>query len=753
MSQLSILEQAKAELTALGAFSADLPPIVDLVAKSIPINTIPDRMKLIISISEIISFASQFRRNIWHWDGFEFPINATSFVIAGSGEGKDLTVKAVRRCFAVATANILEERKTLAKKIAISAASEAGETPPYEYENYKKFYSAPPPTLIAPTTPQGLIQHLNDIADLPLGAGSIYAGEFGDELATNANMLEIVKIIAEVFDTGDKESVYTKGKEFRSKEITAMALNALFVSSSKYILYDYSVKKKFLIAFESKLARRSLFCYIPKSMPKDDNIPLAELTRQERELSVSANKFKELVSEGAVKVANYHMRKNNDLIQINDEVQDLFNIYKLYNDRVSDTINHKFPLSKLVRKHLQWKALKLAGAFAIMEESDSILPEHYISAIKFCEQLDSDMMLFEQDLVKEQYEIFSDFMQSNAVNGKTTLTLHELKKSGYLSSQGSPLSKMKELTHLASSYDPNGIYTYDNDGVYYEQIIKVDGLTLSYKPVDNSRIEKAVASGNELAISREKEQVAKSAATDFIPVSVAFSDLGDLLLDDNAYSPFIFKNNTRGKDNIQSGAKFIVLDIDKSNITYEEAHFILQDINHHIAQTSNAANPFKFRILIELDSVVDVSAQVWKHFYTSIAKSLAFNVDVLPQSQIFYSYRNRTVLSVTDKSPIAVRDHLMLAHDKVNEKAIIEKPLTTPQKRALLDDELTTFSYAFECIENGSLNLIRAAKHARDLGMPKDEIIELMYRISNYWAYPLDETRMQNTIISQIDRW
>ena len=566
-------------------------------------------------------------------------------------------------------------------------------------------------------------------------------------------MLEIIKVIAEVFDTGDKESVYTKGKEFRSKEITAMALNALFVGSSKYILYDYAVKKKFLIAFESKLARRSFFCYIPKSMPKNDNIPLSELTKLERELSNSANRFKEQISDGVVKVANYHMRKNNELIQIDDSVQDLFNIYKIYNDRVSDTINHKFPLSKLVRRHLQWKALKLAGALAIMEESDSILPEHYIASIRFCEQLDSDMMLFEQDLVKEQYEIFADFMQANAMNGKTTLTLHELKKSGYLSPQGSPLSKMKELTHLASSYDPNGVYTYDNDGVYYEQIIKVDGLTLSYKPIDNSRIEKAVASGNDIAIAKEKEQVAKSATTDFIPVSVSFPDLGDLLLDDNAYSPFIFKNNTRGKDNIQSGAKFIVLDIDKSNITFEEAHFILQDINHHIAQTSNASNPFKFRVLIELDSVVDVNSIVWKHFYTSIAKSLAFNVDVLPQSQIFYSYAGRTVLSVTDKSPIAIRDHLMLAHDKVNDKAIMEKPLSTPQKLALLDDELTTFSYAFECTENGSLNLIRAAKHARDLGMPKDEIIALMYRISNYWAYPLDDIRMQNTIISQIDRW
>ena len=176
MSQQSILEQARAELDSLGAFSTELPPIVDLVTKAIPLNTIPDRMKQIIAISEIISFSSQFRRNIWHWDGFELPINATSFVVAGSGEGKDLTVKAVRRCFSIATANILEERKTIAKKLAISAASEAGETPPYEFENYKKFYSAPPPTLIAPTTPQGLIQHLNDIGDLPLGAGSIYAG-------------------------------------------------------------------------------------------------------------------------------------------------------------------------------------------------------------------------------------------------------------------------------------------------------------------------------------------------------------------------------------------------------------------------------------------------------------------------------------------------------------------------------------------------------------------------------------------------
>lgn len=750
----TVLEQTKQTLNDLNAFSAELPPIVDLVVKSIPINNIPDKMKLIISISEIVTFASQFRRNIWHWDGFELPINATAFVVAKSGAGKDASVKAARRCFALANGIITEARKELAKKEAISLASEAGETPPYEFENYKKFYTAPPPALIAPTTPQGLIQHLNDIALLPLAAGTIYAGELGDELATNANMLEIIKIIAEVFDTGDKEVVYTKGKEFRSKEITSMALNALLVGSPKYILFDYAVRKKFLIAFESKLARRSFFCYVPKDVPKVDNIPLADILKQERELTKTATIYKEQVSAGVIQVANYNIRKQNEVVHIEDDVQDLFNIYKLYNDRLSDTISHKYPLSKLVRQHLQWKALKLAGAFAILEESDVITQDHYLSAIRFCETLDSDMMTFEQDLVKEQYEVFSDYMQNNCENGELFLSLHELRKSGHISSQGSHLAKMKELVHLASSYDPAGIYTYAEAGITYKAVIKSDELTLSYKPVDNSRIEKAVLADSEYdLISKEKQRVAASATSGFTPVSVTFADLTNLLIDDNAYSPFIFEGNTRGADNIISGTKFVVLDIDQSDITFEEAHFILQDINHHIAQTSDIRNPFKFRILLELDSVVDVTSQIWKHFYTSIAKSLAFNADPLPQSQIFFSYKDRPILSVIDKSPISIRDHLMLAHDKVTEKVPSERPLTSPQKKALLDDELTTFAYAFECTNNGSLNLIRAAKHARDLGMSNPDIIELMHQINDYWVYPLDNTRLQNTIISQIERW
>lgn len=47
---------------------------------------------------------------------------------------------------------------------------------------------------------------------------------------------------------------------------------------------------------------------------------------------------------------------------------------------------------------------------------------------------------------------------------------------------------------------------------------------------------------------------------------------------------------------------------------------------------------------------------------------------------------------------------------------------------------------------------MKTAYYARDLGMATNDIISLMYRISNYWHYPLSEDRLQKTIISQINR-
>lgn len=171
-----MLDILKSELNDKQVFNNELPAIVTKLMQTIPDSTIPDRFKTVVALSEISTFATQFRRNMGHWDGFELPTNSVSFIIAKSGAGKDASVSAVRRTFNPAYDILNAKRQDLAKRAAIQLAADAGSESPNEYDEYREFYQEPAPIYLSPTTPQGLIQHINDLGSHPIGAGSVYAG-------------------------------------------------------------------------------------------------------------------------------------------------------------------------------------------------------------------------------------------------------------------------------------------------------------------------------------------------------------------------------------------------------------------------------------------------------------------------------------------------------------------------------------------------------------------------------------------------
>ncbi len=752
-----MLKQLKKELTSMGVFNNTLPPIVSLLNGAIANSTIPTRMKTITAISELTTFSSQFRRNMWHWEGFELPVNSVSFIIAGSGIGKDSGVKAIRRSLEKAYNIIYVKRKELAKVTAIKKAEEAGCDDPTEKEVYEDFYCPPPPIYIAPTTPQGLIQHLNDIAECPIGAGSMYAGEIGDELASSGSIDEVIKTIAEVYDTGDKEVIYTKGVEYRSKEIKSMSLTALFAGSPNYLVYDEAVKKKFMIAFGSKLARRSFFCYVPKALPRKHYENITEMVKDEKQANVAASKIKEKISEKLVDVTKHQLIHVGKTLPIDNEVHHIFTMYKRFNADYADTIDPKYPLSKLVREHLQWKALKLSGALAIIKCNIKVGKEDFIEAMQLCEILDNDMRNFEVDLVKEPYEIFADSMKLAALDGKAKISLHGLKKAKYINSSGNTTNKIKELVNLAASYDKNAIYLFTEEGIEYEEIRPTDTINITYKEINNKGIYKCIENkGTKQQLDKAKGLVAITASKDLIVESTTFKGLRDLLKGDYAYSPFRFKDGVHLKTNLLPGTKWLVLDIDDSAITMEEAHFLLQDINHHMGQSSDKDNEFKFRVLLELDSVVDVSAIVWRYFFLAVAEELSLKADPLPQSQLFFAYSTSTVKSVTDAAPIAVRDHIMTANRKATESRTISRVYTTREQRAAMADPQVTFNYAYECLNDGSgsRKLLGAARKAfEEYNASKEEVINLIKDINDYWVSSMTEERLEKTFFSQIRRW
>lgn len=732
------LELLEEELKKRGVFNTPLPKFINELADSIP-NKLDPKMKLTIAVSEIILFASQFRRNIKHWNNSLIPINAITFCISGSGTGKDSSINAMRKNFLGGYEVINHLRVEKAKETAKSIARSKGLAMPDSPDVYEKFYDKPMPLFVAPSTNEGFIQYLNELDRSGIGAGFILSGEFGAELLTSSTIIANLQLLAELYDEGKKEVKVLKDKDRQSEEIKNLPVSALFMGSPENILFDETVKKKFKTEFTTKLARRSFFNFNFFEVEEPTYSNINELLKEEMKIEDKARELNEKYSNEFKLLAIDQISRCGVPLEIDSKTRELITLYKKYNQQKASKVNKQYPITQLVIMHLYWKALKLAGALAIIKNKSSISEIEYKEAITFTELLNEDMKNFEIELVKDPYELFVGFCQTILQDNKCFVDTHSLRKMGYISTTSNTTSKLKDLANLASSYDPSGVYKVTDTGIEYTKLVKTTGNGVSYLEVSGSKDDRKLA-----------------CSKNFSYAIVEFKNLAGMLAKDFAYSPFKFRDGIRSKSNIEGGIKWIALDIDDSIYTDEQMHEILQDYNHHIARTSDPNNPFKFRVLLELDSIVDLGDREYKNFIKSISNYLDLKTDILPKSQIYFSYSGRNVLSVTDKYPLETKDHIMNAYNTTtlsNPTEYIDN-LSDKQKKALLSDPLTTFNYAFEAPEGkGSVSLYRAAKHAKDLGMGKEEVIELIQEINSYWTRPMDQTRLNNTLIKQIQDW
>ena len=724
----STKEMLKDHLIAKGAFSDNIHELVTKTTNCID-GEVPERLKLIISLSEIITLTSHLRKPIQLHDGTIVPCNAISFALASSGVSKDSSMNKVRKALSPSYDLIDTYRKDLAKHNAERAAILAGKPK----EDWPSFYTKPRDLQAGLGTVEGLVGHFSDLAQGDIGAASINSSEIGSELLMNGHITDIIKTISIGYDLGKVPAKIIKSAENQTDSIDGLPINALFFGSQDAILYDNSIKAKFKTMFGVQLARRSIFSFTPEEvLPiKITNVSdIFKYREMERTRTLAAQQEVMVIMEGIVE------NTSQDPLVLSAEAQELFDIYKEYNNLQATDENARYPITKLSRRHKQWLALKLSGNYAVLDSNTEVTEKNYINAINTVEMFSNDLQEFEKELVKEPYEIFAEFCKHEADNGKFTIGLHELRKLGYIPMTGSADSKIKELVHLVSSYDQEAIYTVcKENGICYDEIVKTDIAGLSY-----------------LEVSGTKEERAKQCSSGFEFYETDFAELAAMLANDFAYSPFRFDGGKRSKDNVIGGCKFIALDIDKSSITDEECHLLLEGINHHIARTSDKNNQFKFRVLIELDQIVDIEDVQWRYFIESVSNHLGLEVDILPKSQIFFSYSYREVLSELEGEPLATREHIVAASEKVSSKPKVEK-LSTKQQQTLLADKMTTFEFAYECESGeGSRSLVRAGLYAIDLGASQKEVEKLIHSINNYWVSSMDQERLELTVLNYLRR-
>jgi hypothetical protein len=174
----------------------------------------------------------------------------------------------------------------------------------------------------------------------------------------------------------------------------------------------------------------------------------------------------------------------------------------------------------------------------------------------------------------------------------------------------------------------------------------------------------------------------------------------------------------------------------------------LSQYNHYIARTSDPDNEFKFRVIMELDSIVDIDERMWKEFLTEIGEELGLVGDILPQSQIFLSYKDRTVFKQLEGETLQTKYLIERAAARIKDKPKPVTSLPKAQKDTKLQDPRETFFFAFEA-ENGqrSVLMYRALAYAIDLGAGEEYIETLAHEINDYWVDSMDEDRLNRTLI------
>ena len=501
----------------------------------------------------------------------------------------------------------------------------------------------------------------------------------------------------------------------------------------------------------SKLARRSWFCYTPERMYEPDFSnevnPIEVMEKYESGIEATAKEAVAAVRGEVENLTRFNLERLDSPIPVAEKVFQLFNIYKRYNREVVDKSSSQESVYALVRAHLQWKALKLAGALAVIESCDMVTEEHYVMAIRYCELFDHDISRFERDINKAPHECLADYLRTLVgIDNRAFISIHDIKKHGFSSAISVP--KLQELVQLAAGYDNSGVYSVgeSGSGIIYEPLSITSTLGISYKEIDNSALHKAIAADASADELKDiKKRIALQTSDGYSYGETTFEELGDLLTGDYAYTPFHFKDGIRNRSNIIGSTKWIVFDIDKTTMTYEDVSFMLESYRHHVALSSNPNNLYKYRILLELDSPVTLSAVAWKFFYTKLAEDLGLPADILPQSQIYFSFSNRPILTNLDGDTIKVRDYVMYAKEKEADKDVERiKTISSTQKSGLLANPMETFWYAYNC-EKGkrSLSLYKAARHAIDLGADLEYTQGLLQEINDYVVEPLGSLRFE----------
>ncbi|MPS58889.1 MAG: DUF3987 domain-containing protein [Pseudomonas sp.] len=548
--------------------------------------------------------ASQMRCIIGTPDRGDIPVNVYALNLSPSGTGKghstsiieDEVIHQFRDRFLEETFPLLAERNlpVLANKRAVRKNSDPDEELIRVHKEFEQLgsllFSFDSGT--SPAVKQ--MRHKLLMADA--GSVNLEIDEIGLNLVGNT---EVLTVFLELYDKGKVKTKLVKSTSDNSRfeEIKGTTPTNMMLFGTPSKLFDGAATEQALYSMlDTGYARRCLFGYL-KGASK--NLDLTPEQVYELQTSQQTNQFLEELADKLERLADI-INANKRLVMSRDTSLELIQ-YKLMCEKQADAMPEHDEIRKAELSHRYFKALKLAGAYAFVDDSPELTMGHLHNAIRLVEDSGA---AFGQMLSRDRpYVKLAKYL---AAIGKEVTQADLVEDLPYY--KGSSSQKQEMLT-LATAYGyKNNIIIKKafNDGIEFLRGESLKETDLAKMIVSYSS-DMTTGYNNETAPFDKLHLLTQAPGMHWINHHL--------------------KGGYRNEDNAEPGFNLLVIDVD-GTCNLNTAKLLLKDYKAlYYTTKSHTDQNHRFRIILPTNYELKMDAKDYKEFYNNVLQWLPFDAD------------------------------------------------------------------------------------------------------------------------------
>jgi hypothetical protein len=660
--------------------------------------------------------ASMMRTTIATHDRGDIPVNMYALNLSTSGSGKGFStnimenqvINQFRGRFLEETFPILAENNL--PKLALKRANRKSTDPDEELVRVQKEFDSLGSLMFsfdsgtAPAVKQ--MRHKLLMADA--GSMNLQIDEIGSNLVGN---VEILNTFLELYDVGlvKQKLIKNTADSVRNEEIVGRTpTNMMLFGTPAKLLNGSKTEEELYSMLETGYARRCFFGYSRASNKSTEMTPeevYVQLTNQD------SNTYLDELSDKLEALADI-INVNKRLI-VSKETSLLLIEYRLKCEREAELYPEHEEIKKAEISHRYFKALKLAGAYAFIDDSPELTQEHLYQAIKLAEE------------------------SGNAFNKLLTRDRPYVKLAKYIATCKRDVTQADLVEDLPFYRGATG------------QKSEMLSLAIAYGYKNNIIIKKSFSDGieflrgetlKETDLSKMVLSYSTDITTDYRNEHAPFEKLHQLTQAPGLHWVAHHLNGGyRNEDNCIPGFNLVVIDVD-GGVSMSTVKLLMKNYKFLIYTTKrHTEEENRFRIILPINYELAMDAKDYKEFMSNIYEWLPFEVDTATNQ----------------------RARKWLSHDgtyEYNEGEVLDalpfipKTSKNEERKELMNSQQSMDNlerWVINNIGDGNRNnmLLRYAMILLDGGFDFENIRQRVMTLNNKIADKLDEAEVMSTIM------